>query len=161
MEGHPDDDPLLILWGVGNHGGGPSRIDLQEISDLMDNEKSSNIIHSTPESYFAEIKKIREELPIHVDDINPVFPGCYTSQIRIKQKHRELENELFATEKMVSAAWVHGLMNYPSQELDEAMETLAASEFHDILPRWSMKKAIFMWTGGNVRFSERAWLPIR
>lgn len=139
MEEHPDDDPLLILWGVGNHGGGPSRIDLQEISDLMDNEKNSNIIHSTPENYFAEIKKIREELPVHVDDINPVFPGCYTSQIRIKQKHRELENELFATEKMVSAAWVHGLMNYPSQELDEAMETLAASEFHDILPGSSIQ----------------------
>jgi alpha-mannosidase len=139
MKEHPADNPLLILWGVGNHGGGPSRIDLQKISDLIENEKNTNILHSTPESYFAEIKKIREELPVHVNDINPVFPGCYTSQIRIKQKHRELENELYATEKMVASAWIHGLMKYPSPELDEAMETLAASEFHDILPGSSIQ----------------------
>jgi alpha-mannosidase len=139
IEEHPDDNPLLILWGVGNHGGGPSMIDLQKISELIKNEKNTNIIHATPESYFAEIKQIKGELPVHANDINPVFPGCYTSQIRIKQKHRELENELFATEKMVTSAWVHGLMEYPSPELNEAMETLAGSEFHDILPGSSIQ----------------------
>ena len=98
-----------------------------------------NIIHSTPEEYFTEIKMVKEKLPVHADDINPVFPGCYTSQIRIKQKHRELENELFATEKMVTSAWAHGLMEYPASELDEAMKTLAGSEFHDILPGSSIQ----------------------
>ena len=139
MEDHPDDDPLMILWGVGDHGGGPSRIDLQEISRLIESTKDAHIIHSTPEQYFAEIKNVRDDLPVHADDINPVFPGCYTSQIRIKQKHRELENELFATEKMAASAWVHGLMEYPSPALDEAMETLAACEFHDILPGSSIQ----------------------
>jgi len=139
MQEHPADNPLLILWGVGNHGGGPSRTDLQEISALMEKEKNTDLIHSTPENYFAEIKKKKDGLPVHEDDINPVFPGCYTSQIRIKQKHRELENELFATEKMVTSAWVHGLIEYPASALDEAMETLAASEFHDILPGSSIQ----------------------
>jgi len=139
MEEHPDDSPLLILWGVGNHGGGPSRIDLQEIKQLIENRKDINIIHSIPENYFSEIKLVKENLSVHADDINPVFPGCYTSQIRIKQKHRELENELYATEKMVASAWVHGLLEYPSTALDEAMETLAASEFHDILPGSSIQ----------------------
>ncbi len=139
MEEHPDVNPLLILWGVGNHGGGPSRLDLQEISGLIEERRDVNIIHSIPEDYFTEIKRVKDQLPVHVDDINPVFPGCYTSQIRIKQKHRELENELFATEKMAASAWVHGLMKYPSTALDEAMKTLAGSEFHDILPGSSIQ----------------------
>jgi alpha-mannosidase len=139
MQEHPADNPLLILWGIGNHGGGPSRTDLQEISGLIEKEKNADLVHSTPENYFAEIKKKKDGLPVHEDDINPVFPGCYTSQIRIKQKHRELENELFATEKMVTSAWVHGLIEYPASALDEAMETLAASEFHDILPGSSIQ----------------------
>ena len=139
MEEHQDVSPLLILWGVGNHGGGPSRIDLQEISELIEKRRDVNIIHSTPEEYFSEIKTMKDKLQVHADDINPVFPGCYTSQIRIKQKHRQLENELFATEKMAASAWAHGLMKYPSPELDEAMKTLAASEFHDILPGSSIQ----------------------
>lgn len=32
-------------------------------------------------------------------DLNYWAVGCYTSQIRIKQKHRELEGELCVTEK--------------------------------------------------------------
>ncbi|MCK5463586.1 MAG: hypothetical protein KAI95_11245, partial [Bacteroidales bacterium] len=50
MEEHPDVSPLLILWGVGNHGGGPSRIDLQEISELIEKKRDVNITHSKPEN---------------------------------------------------------------------------------------------------------------
>ncbi len=139
MDGHKDVSPLMILWGVGNHGGGPSRRDLQEISRLIDRNDKINIVHSVPETYFKEIARAKENLPVHADDINPVFPGCYTSQIRIKQKHRELENELFSTEKMAAAAWMSGLMEYPAEELKEAMETLAGCQFHDILPGSSIQ----------------------
>lgn len=139
MKEHPGKDPFMILWGVGDHGGGPSRVDVAEINELIAKTKDARIIHSTPENYFSEISRIREDLPVHADDINPVFPGCYTSQIRIKQKHRELENELFATEKMAASAWVLGLMEYPGSDLEEAMRSLAASEFHDILPGSSIQ----------------------
>ena len=139
MEENPDEDPLLILWGVGNHGGGPSRFDLQEIGRLIDNNEKTSIVHSDPETYFAEIAAVKETLPVHADDINPVFPGCYTSQIKIKQKHRELENELFSTEKMAASAWMFGLLEYPADELEEAMEALAGGQFHDILPGSSIQ----------------------
>jgi len=38
--------------------------------------------------------------------------------VRIKQKHRKFENELYMLEKMVSAAWLQGLMKYPAKELE-------------------------------------------
>jgi alpha-mannosidase len=52
-----------------------------------------------------------------------------------------LENELYATEKMASAAWGCGNMTYPQAELQEVMRDLATCEFHDILPGSSIQPA--------------------
>ncbi len=131
--------PHLILWGVGNHGGGPSRGDLQQITDLVRERKDVNIRHATPEAFFKTVAAQKTNLPVHDKDINPTFPGCYTSQILVKQKHRQLENSLFSTEKMATAAWSAGLMDYPRDELYEAMRNLANCEFHDILPGSSVQ----------------------
>lgn len=66
--------------------------------------------------------------------LNPVAEGCYTSQIRIKQKHRLLENELYSSEKMASAAALLQGKNYPKQAFEEAEKALLFAEFHDALP---------------------------
>ncbi|SEN77160.1 alpha-mannosidase [Paenibacillus sp. OV219] len=132
----------LMLWGVGNHGGGPSRVDLDEIGDLMANGNSEvELAHSTPEQYFADLAENRAELPTHEGDLNPRFVGCYTSMIRIKQKHRLLENELYLTEKMLSAAAVAGKLVYPREDLRQATEDLMTAQFHDILPGSSVQPA--------------------
>lgn len=131
----------LMLWGVGNHGGGPSRKDLADLADLIHSTVDVGICHSTPEAYFAELSARSDGFPVHSKDINPWAVGCYTSMIRVKQKHRQLENELFATEKMAVAAWSRGWMAYPVIELREAQYDLATCEFHDILPGSSIQPA--------------------
>jgi alpha-mannosidase len=130
----PDERVGLILWGVGNHGGGPSRGDLRDLEALIAERTDVRIRHSTPEAYFRELADRRERLPVHRGDLNLWAPGCYTSQVRVKQRHRRLENELFATEKMAAAAWATGRMDYPADEFHEAMRDLALCQFHDILP---------------------------
>ncbi len=134
-----DVDPGIILWGVGNHGGGPSRIDLDDLKKIIETENNENIIHSIPEKYFKELSEKKDKLPVHDKDINPWAVGCYTSQSRIKHKHRLLENELYMTEKMVSTASYQGLMKYPDKELNEAIFDLLEGEFHDILPGSSIQ----------------------
>ncbi len=131
---NPDKNPGLILWGVGDHGGGASRADLVELEKLIKEKKDAAIAHSFPEAYFAELRRNKTVLPRHQKDLNPWAVGCYTTMARIKQKHRQLENDLFLTEKMSAAAFYQGLMSYPQRELREAMFDLAFSEFHDILP---------------------------
>ena len=132
-------DCVLVLWGVGNHGGGPSRKDLSDLRDLMAERTDVAIVHSTPERYIGELACRRADLPRHADDLNPWGVGCYTSCIRLKQSHRRLENELFVTEKMVSAAACQELMEYPSQALSQACRDLLFAEFHDILPGSSVQ----------------------
>jgi alpha-mannosidase len=137
----PDKDVGLVLWGIGNHGGGPSQIDLDAIQALMDSRSDIEIRHSTPEAYFKARKESGIEYERVERDINPFSIGCYTSQVRVKQKHRELENDLYLTEKMVSHAALCGLMAYPSHALEVALHDLLFSEFHDILPGSSIQPA--------------------
>lgn len=129
----------FMPWGVGNHGGGPSMADLETIAENQKREHEFALVHSTPEDYFEELKGLSLELPVVQKSIVPIFVGCYTSQIRIKQKHRELENLLYLAEKMAAAASLQNLMAYPSEEFNEAAKCLMLSEFHDILPGTSVQ----------------------
>lgn len=79
------------------------------------------------------------EEPVVDRDLNAWAVGCYTSQIRIKQKHRQLEGELSVTEKMLSQAVCLGLLEYPEKEMEEAVKCLLCCEFHDILPGSSIQ----------------------
>ncbi|QGQ94579.1 alpha-mannosidase [Paenibacillus psychroresistens] len=134
------DQPIgSVLWGVGNHGGGPSREDLEKLKLLMQETKDVQIIHSTPEAFFKELRVVKASLPRHEKDVNAWAPGCYTSQIRIKQKHRLLENEIYMLEKMLSHTTLQGLTAYPYELIHEAMCDLMVTEFHDVLPGSSIQ----------------------
>lgn len=137
MEKYKDDEVVLAMWGVGNHGGGPSRIDIERIAEFIkeQKEKGVTVLHSTPEKYFEDVRKSGKQLYVHEKDLNYHSVGCYTSQVLVKQKYRELENMYFMTERMCAHAHANGLMEeYPHEELEKAMEELLLAQFHDYLP---------------------------
>jgi alpha-mannosidase len=138
MAKFPGKNPGLVLWGVGNHGGGPSRADVRDLNALM-KVSAGKIIHSTPEAYFKDLKRSGAALPEWKESLRPSFVGCYSSMITIKQTHRRLENELYSAENMSAAAAFQGLAVYPAAELGEAAEDLMFGEFHDILPGSSIQ----------------------
>ena len=116
--------------GVGNHGGGPSEIDLAQIDELM-KTNDYTYLHSTPEAFFSAIK------PTAVVDtsLRISMPGCYTSMSKIKRKHAVLESEIAITKKMLTAALACGaLENYPEEKMHEIVQDLLNAEFHDVLP---------------------------
>ncbi len=139
MQENPQGKSGLILWGVGNHGGGPSRQDIKNLNGLISNSGDFEIIHSTPEKYFRDASRDLTGIPRFEKSLNAWAPGCYTSQVRIKQKHRLLENQYFLTEKMLAGASLQGLLRYPAGELKEALHDLLTSQFHDILPGTSIQ----------------------
>lgn len=137
-----EDDFFLCLWGIGDHGGGPSREDIEALEALTLEKKRDGIelIQSTPEKYFKEVNKKRK-LPKFSKSLNSWAPGCYTSMVRVKQKHRKAENEFFLAECMASHAANEGLMEYPEKELAEALYDIMLIEFHDTLPGSAIKPA--------------------
>lgn len=134
IQDHPDTENGIFLWGIGNHGGGPSEEDIQKIDDLLLTIDDLSIKHSFPEEYFSWLATKKETLPRFDQDLNPWAVGCYTSMARVKHMHRELEEAFFLTEKMVTHAALTGLMKYPGPKLNEALKDLLFCEFHDILP---------------------------
>lgn len=122
------EDVDVVLWGVGNHGGGPSRKDLRDIQALE--AEGTEILHSTPEALFADNIRISGEIKT---SLVPVMPGCYTSMMKIKQAHRKTESVLYYSEKLISAAALAGC-NFDTAGLNEAEKNLLFAEFHDILP---------------------------
>jgi alpha-mannosidase len=70
MEKNQDKAVGSLLWGVGNHGGGPSLVDLDKLKQLMVVTEEPIIIHSTPEAYFQELIESGEVLPRHVQDVS-------------------------------------------------------------------------------------------
>ena len=121
----------LCLWGVGNHGGGPSRIDLEAINALI-KESDVEIIHSNAEDYFAQVD--RTDLPVCATSLIPTMVGCYTSMAQIKQANRRTENKIAVTEKAMSYASLCTDFTFEAEELFKAKKALAFCQFHDILP---------------------------
>ncbi len=117
-----------VLWGVGNHGGGPSRKDLADIARLKID--GVELIHSSPEALFAD--RIAVE-GVVTESLTPCMPGCYSSMARMKALHRQTENLFYATEKMLSVAEMSGFQTDFTQ-LKIAEKKLLLCEFHDILP---------------------------
>jgi len=141
LDTHPGIRQGLFLWGIGNHGGGPSLADLEQIQLRILNDGSEKgkgiervIKHSYPEEYFEALEENRNSLKKISGDLNPWAVGCYTSMARVKKLHRELEETYFFTEKILTHAVLAGLLKYPAGELREALEDLLFCEFHDILP---------------------------
>lgn len=122
------EDVGVALWGVGNHGGVPSRKDLEDVGAYI-REAELEVVHSTPERFFAEIAPTAE----YHGSLQPCLIGAYTSMQRIKKKHIELENKLFTTEKLCAIAALNGLYRKDFAAFNAAEKRLAAIEFHDVL----------------------------
>lgn len=131
IKDHPDKEIGLCLWGLGNHGGGPSRRELDSIREYAE-DCDVAIVHSSAEEYMAEID--RSNLKVVAKSLGPSMVGCYTSQVRIKQANRRVENKIALAEKALCYAGIDA-----SDEMKEAKKTLAFCQFHDILPGSAIK----------------------
>ncbi len=127
------DGANLMLWGVGNHGGGPSKIDLDSIEEYIKNHPEIIVEHSYCENYFSEVDT--KELTTYSKSLVHCMVGCYTTMAQIKKNYRALENELVTCEKMLAVSGVE----YDKKELESAQKALLFSQFHDILPGTMIK----------------------
>lgn len=135
---NPERENGLLLWGIGNHGGGPSKEDLDRIGEMQ--KEGFLLQHTTPEAYFDAVRQSGKTLKRVERSMQHWGVGCYTSLIRLKEYHRRLESEYYLTEKMVSHVSALHRMEYPRRELDEALRDLLYMEFHDILPGSAIKR---------------------
>ncbi|MHB9035493.1 MAG: alpha-mannosidase [Armatimonadota bacterium] len=126
---------VLRVYGVGDHGGGPTVRDIEAILEAASWPVFPNVKFSTYANYFSRAESARDRLPIVTGEHNFVFTGCYTSQSDIKHGNRHSEKSLVQAEAFASLA--HALSSdfeYPNDNLSSAWEHVLFNQFHDILP---------------------------
>ena len=124
----------LTVYGVGDHGGGPTRRDLNRILEMMDWPLFPTIKFGTYQEFFALCEEERERLPVLTGERNCVFTGCYTSQSRIKKANAMAERMLGAGEMFSAFAHVHAGGAYRANAFEGAWRRVLFNHFHDILP---------------------------
>jgi len=125
---------MLYLYGVGDHGGGPSRRDIECLIDMMTWPVAPHLKFSTYGEFYTNLEKIRDSLPIVNQELNFVFTGCYTTQTRIKMANRTSEDRLYDAETIAAfASTFTGGRDY-KESFFKAWEKTLFNQFHDILP---------------------------
>jgi alpha-mannosidase len=123
-----------VFWGLGDHGGGATRKELQQIQELIEHERRVEIIHSSTERYYAAIRSVLPDTPVVTGDLQRVFTGCYTSMSRLKRRMQRNLGELVQTEGVRAASWWLHNQPYPADALLDAWRDHLFNDFHDILP---------------------------
>ena len=129
--------PLMVFYGIGNHGGGPSVRALEAAEKLI----GSDIFYSSPDKYFEYLKANGIPLRTVHGDLQHHASGCYAANSRIKQLNRRSENALVAAESYnVLSGRLTGCA--PMQrEIANAWERVMLNQFHDILAGCSIRDA--------------------
>jgi alpha-mannosidase len=128
------DRDVPVFWGIGDHGGGPTREDLRRIDDFIAREKRVAIVHSTPDRLYEELQTAAQTAPLVTGDLQRVFTGCYTSLARLKRQAVKSLGRLRQTEALRAATWWQLKQDCPTAQLDAAWRDHLFNDFHDILP---------------------------
>lgn len=131
-------DPLfgrtMMFYGLGNHGGGPTKANIEWLLDHRDAFDGVDLRFSTVDDFFDEAEALRERMPVVEYELQKTFPGCYSVMHDLKQCQHRGERLLEQAEELVRAFGT----DEPSSaaaiaRIDEAWKDLAFTEFHDIL----------------------------
>ena len=121
----------LRVYGVGDHGGGPSRRDIERLMDMNSWCCFPTFKLGTYKEFFEEIEKNREIIPVVKGEINFVCDGCYSSQSRIKAENKLCENALYSAEAFAALSKING--NSVKTDYNDPWQKVLLTHFHDII----------------------------
>ena len=150
---------MMDLYGVGDHGGGPTRAMLDEIDHWSQpNKITPNYKFGTAQSFFNTVEKEvasnsptwdyfsiakgyhapptpsagQIDIPTWDSELYLEYHrGVQTTQAAHKRNMRDSEEWALNAEKYASLAWLDG-NKYPGDELTEAWKKITFNDFHDL-----------------------------
>lgn len=139
---NPDLGHTMCFYGVGNHGGGPTKANIEYILENADSFPDAELRFSTPQDFFDAVAAHRGRLPVVTEELQHTFPGCYSVMHDIKQEQQRGEHLLDRCGRIVESFVEE---EAEKQELrgriDGAWRDLLFTEFHDILAGTSVPGA--------------------
>jgi alpha-mannosidase len=134
-------DEFACFYGVGNHGGGPTRENLQSVRRLNASPDLPRLVFSTLTAFVDAVKAKAWPLPVVHGELQRHASGCYAAHSGIKYWNRRAEHTLARAEKWSAiASRVTGLP-YPAEEFRRAWKAVLFNQFHDIMAGTSLEVA--------------------
>ncbi|MGE5054875.1 MAG: alpha-mannosidase, partial [Acidobacteriota bacterium] len=131
---HPE---MMHLYGVGDHGGGPTRVMLDHAEQLKDpNTVFPKLELSFAKDFFADMEKKLPSMQVPTWDGELYFQyhrGVFTTQAETKRRIRRSEENILNAEKFASLALLYG-RPYPQDGMLLSWKNLLFEHFHDIMP---------------------------
>ena len=145
-----------VFYGLGNHGGGSSQRQLDDIKAWQSQHPEVEIKFSTLHGFF---KALEEEvnsgdgdcIPSISGELNFCLRGCYSSVAKFKYLYRQAENAVQRVTNVTAA--IHDKPQTAADDLKTAWKGLLFNTFHDILPGSSIERAYeeqIQWLGGVI-----------
>ena len=157
---NPGTTEMMHLYGIGDHGGGPTRAMLDAGDRWLAPDKAyAQLNFGDAATFFSTVEKKLDtqhapvwnyhtlaagnttlpqppsglwSLPVWNDELYFEFHrGVFTTQATHKRNMRESEEAMLDAEKWSSLAWLSGTP-YPAPQLNEAWKKVLFNQFHDL-----------------------------
>ena len=128
---------LLMAYGFGDGGGGPTREMLENIAVMERFPGLPQVRHSSVKQFFESIASLVDSkmMPVWNGELYLEYHrGTYTTQARNKRLNRKSEFLLHDAEFIATLASLHTGYPYPAEQFNRAWRTVCLNQFHDIIP---------------------------
>jgi alpha-mannosidase len=131
--------PVMCFYGVGNHGGGPTRQNLKNIDGFKAGGEA--LVYSDPRKYFEEVSPL-EGRPVLKDELQYHAIGCYSVLSEVKRANNRAEQHLMFAEKILAVTSnAEGDREENAAALTAAWKKILTNQFHDSLGGCSIPEA--------------------
>ena len=129
---------LLMAYGYGDGGGGPTREMLENIVIMGDMPGLPKVKQSSVRHFFETIAPLTDDrkMPVWNGELYLEYHrGTYTTQARNKRANRKSEFLLHDAEFLATFAdQLNPEYSYPAEAFAYAWQTVCLNQFHDIIP---------------------------
>ncbi len=132
---------MMLFYGVGNHGGGPTKGDIEYLREMTDREGYNELEFSSPDEYFEDMLNQFLHLKNWGTELQHHASGCYSATSLVKELNRKAENALAAAEKWDTIASIVTESAPETKEFEKAWKKVCFNQFHDILCGCSIREA--------------------
>jgi len=137
---------VMVFYGVGNHGGGPTRANIESIHRYDRMGSFGRMTMSSPRRYFdALAERLGPDglaaLPVWRDDLQHHAAGCYSAHSGIKTWQRRAQAALLSAERWAAVVSLTDRLPYPREDLGRAWRQVLFNQFHDVLPGSAIESA--------------------
>ena len=129
--------PFMCFYGVGNHGGAPTKANIGEIERRI--AAGERLKFSDPERFFDEVRG--GDWPLFEGELQFHAVGCYSVASALKKLNRKAESLLEHAEAMAAHAARYLGRDYPRATFERLWRTLLFNQFHDTLGGTSLESA--------------------